>query len=320
MKIMNMKGGEGMKVINKKGFLYEINKNRILYAMFLPAALFFIIFVYAPLPGIVVAFKEFNYKDGIYMSPWNNFSNFKFLINSGTALTVVKNTVFYNLIFLAAYTFFSVVTAIFIAEMTGKLFKKITQTFMFLPYFISWVTVTALMYNIFGYEYGAVNGVLRSMGMEGWDIYSNPGNWTLILPILYVWKWIGFGSVLYLSSIMGIDHECYESATIDGANLYHRVWYITLPMLKPTVVILILLGIGRIMRGEFDMFYQLIGNNGMLFDKTDIIDTLVFRSLVGVHDFGMASAAGFMQSIACFVIIMVVNGLVKKYDKDYALF
>jgi putative aldouronate transport system permease protein len=137
---------------------------------------------------------------------------------------------------------------------------------------------------------------------------------------MYVWKWVGFGSVLYLAAIAGLDQECYEAATIDGAGEFQKIFRITLPMLRPTMVILLLLGIGRILRGEFDMFYQLIGNNGLLLDATDIIDTLVFRSLLGTQDFGMAVAAGFYQSVLCFLVILVVNRVVKRFEASYALF
>ena len=191
---------------------------------------------------------------------------------------------------------------------------------MFLPYFISWVVVSAFMYNFFNYDYGLVNNFLRALGNEPINIYSEPSYWYILLPVLYLWKWVGFGSVLYLSAISGIDQECYEAATIDGANMFQKIFKITLPLLKPTVVILLLLGVGRILRGEFDMFYNLIGNNGLLIDNTDIIDTLVFRSLLGTQDFGMASAAGFYQSVLCFLIIMIVNTIVRKVDSESALF
>lgn len=306
--------------ISKKGFIYELLKNKILYLMFLPVALYYIVFAYIPMTGIIVAFKNFNYNDGIYFSPWSGFSNFEYFFKSGSALTVTINTVFYNLLFLSLYTFFSILVAIMISEIHGKFFKKISQSFLFLPYFISWVVVSSFIYNLFNYEYGMVNTMLKSLGLEAIDIYSNATTWYFILPALYVWKWIGFGSVLYLAAIMGIDQECYESAKIDGANAFQKVTKITLPLLKPTIVTLVLLGIGRVMRGEFDMFYQIIGNNGTLFDKTDIIDTLVFRSLMTTQDFGMASSAGVYQSVLCLVIILTVNGIVKRIEKDYALF
>ena len=309
-----------MQLKKNRGILSELYKNKILYLMFLPVALYFLVFSYIPMGGIVLAFKEFNIRDGIFLSPWNGIENFKFFFESGKALQVTKNTIVYNLIFLTCYTVFSILTAIMISEITNKWFKKIAQSFMFLPYFISWVVVAAFIYNFFNYDYGLVNTVLKSLGSEPIDIYANPGNWSIILPILYVWKWVGFGSVLYLAAIMGIDQECYEAATIDGANMFQKIRKITLPLLKPTIIVLVLMGVGKILRGEFDMFYNIIGNNGILMDATDIIDTLVFRSLMGTQDFGMASAAGFYQSVLCFVVILIVNGVVRKIDNENALF
>jgi putative aldouronate transport system permease protein len=302
------------------GFFSEIYKNKVLYLMFLPVALYFIIFAYVPMGGIILAFKEFNIRDGILFSPWNGIENFRFFFASGKAWQVTKNTLEYNVVFLACYTFFSILTAIMISEISNKWFKKIAQSFMFLPYFISWVVVAAFIYNFFNYDYGLVNTLIKNVGGQPIDIYAESANWVILLPVLYVWKWVGFGSVLYLAAIMGIDQECYEAATIDGANMFQKITKITLPLLRPTIIVLVLMGVGRILRGEFDMFYNIIGNNGILMDATDIIDTLVFRSLMGTQDFGMASAAGFYQSVLCFVIILIVNGVVRKVDNENALF
>ncbi len=309
--------------ILKVGLLGDILRNKMLYFMFLPVGAYFLIFAYWPMTGIVMAFKDFRYNgkhSGIYGSPWNGFENFEYFFRSGKAWIVTQNTIVYNLIFLACYTVFSLAVAILIAEMSGKIFKKAAQSFLFLPYFISWVTVAAFFYNFFNYDYGFVNHTLKNLGMDPLDVYSTPSYWYFILPILYAWKWVGFGSVLYLAAILGIDQEMYEAATIDGANRFHKILRITLPLMKPTMIILILLGLGRIMRGEFDMFYQLIGNNGQLMDATDIIDTLVFRSLVGTQDFGMASSVGVYQSVLTFIIIIIANYAVRRVDKDYALF
>jgi len=302
------------------GILRELRVRWVLYAMFAPIAIYFIFFAYIPMAGVVMAFKDFNYRDGIFLSPWNGFDNFHYFFNSGKALLVTRNTIIYNIVFLGAYTFFSILAAVLISEVYTKWFKKTVQTLMFLPYFISWVTVSAFVYNFLNYEYGIVNRILQSLHMEAIDIYSTTSYWYLLLPLLYVWKWVGFGSVLYLAAIVGIDQEIYEAATIDGASKMQKITKITLPLLKPTMIILILLGLGRIMRGEFDMFYQLIGNNGALMDATDIIDTLVFRSLVGSLDFGMASSVGFYQSALTLIIILFANYLVRRYDKEHALF
>lgn len=309
-----------MQSMRGRRLFHELGKNRTLYLMFVPVCAYFILFSYLPIGGIVLAFKEFNYRDGILGSPWNNFKNFEFFFKSGKAWSVTTNTFLYNLMFLALYTFFSVLTAILISEMRGKKFKKTAQSFMFLPYFISWVVAASFLYNLANYEYGMINRLLVWLGGKPINIYATPHYWYFILPFAYIWKWIGFGTVLYLAAIMGIDQECFEAATIDGANEFQKVFRITLPMLRPTMVILVLLGLGRILRGEFDMFYQLIGNNGILIEKTDIIDTLVFRSLLGTQDFGMATAAGFYQSVLCFAIIMIVNRVVKAFESDYALF
>jgi putative aldouronate transport system permease protein len=302
------------------GFRDELSRNWRLYAMFLPVGAYFLVFAYVPMTGIVVAFKEFNYSGGIWGSPWNGWENFRYFIESGKLAQVTINTVMYNVVFLFAYLFFSILVALFINEMTSQSAKKTFQTMLFMPYFISWVTVSALVYNLFNYEYGLMNTLFKGWGMEAVDIYADPHLWTMILPFFYVWKWVGFGSVLFLAAIAGLDRECYEAAAIDGANVFMRMRRITLPQLKPTIVILTLLGIGRIMRGEFDMFYQLIGNNGNLMDSTDIVDTLVFRSLITSQDFGMSSAAGLYQSVLCFVIILVVNQIVRRQDKSQALF
>ena len=309
-----------MKKLEKKGFIYEICKNKILYIMFIPIFIYYILLAYLPMTGIIMAFTEFNNRDGIWLSPWIGLKNFEFFFFSGKALHVTLNTIFYNLVFLACYTFFSILVAIFVADMKNRFFKKTSQSFMFLPYFISWVVVSSMVYNFFNYDYGIVNRILTAFGAEPLNIYSNPKFWIFFLPFIYTWKWVGFGSVLYLAAIMGIDSEIYEAAKIDGANVFQRIFYITLPALRSTMIILILLGIGRIMRGEFDMFYNLIGNNGLLIDSTDIVDTLVFRSIMGTQDFGMASAAGLYQSVLCFLIIVGVNAIVRRVEKDYALF
>jgi len=306
--------------LRRNGFFGEFARRWQLYLMFVPVALYFLVFAYLPMTGIVVAFKEYNYDGGIWGSPWIGWENFRFFFESGKLLQVTFNTLLYNTIFLVAYLAFSLMVAILISEMANRMAKKIFQTMLFMPYFISWVTVSALVYNLFNYEYGLVNGLLRGWHLDPLDIYSNVGYWPVILPVFYVWKWVGFGSVLFLAAIAGLDSECREAASIDGASTFQRIGRITIPQLVPTLIILALLGVGRIMRGEFDMFYQLVGTNGTLIDATDIIDTLVFRSLVSTQDFGMSSAAGLYQSVLCFLIIVGVNQLVRRYDKTNALF
>jgi putative aldouronate transport system permease protein len=303
-----------------RGFGWEIWKNKALYSMFIPIAAYFIIFSYVPMGGIIVAFKNFNYQDGILFSPWAGLDNFKYFFRSGRAWLTTKNTLIYNLLFLVLNNFVALAAAVLLSSIFSRFFKKISQMCIFLPYFMSWVVINAFVYNMFNSNTGSVNNLLRSLGAAPLDIYADPKMWMAYMPIIYVWKWVGFNMVLYLSAITSMDQSCYESATIDGANEFQKIFHITLPLLKPTVAVLVLLGLSRVMRGEFDMFYQLVGKNPTLYDATDIIDTLVFRSLVSNYDFGMASAAGFYQSVLCLVIILTVNGLVRRHSKEYALF
>jgi len=306
--------------MENKSFLYKVKKNKTLLLMLLPAVLFFFIFSYIPIAGIVVAFKSYNFRGGIFGSPWVGLDNFKFFFMSGQAFIVTRNTVLYNLAFIVVNTVLQITMAIFLSEIKNKYFKKITQSLMFLPYFISWVIVGVISYNIFNFEHGTFNSILKFFHIAAIDVYSKPLAWVFIIIIFCAWQGLGYGTVLYLAAIMGIDTEIYEAAEIDGANIFKRIRYITLPSLVPTITILTLLAVGTIFRGNFDMFYQIIGNNGTLFNTTDVIDTFTVRALLQTNEVGMAAAAGLYQSIFCFITIMVVNTAVKKQNEDNALF
>jgi len=306
--------------MNNKGFLYKVNKNKTLLLMLLPAVIFFFVFNYLPIVGIIVAFKSYNFSQGIFGSPWIGFDNFKFFFISGQAFIVTRNTVLYNLAFIFVNTVIQITMAILLSEIKNKYFKKLTQSLMFLPYFISWVIVGVITYNIFNFEHGTFNSLLKMFNMQAIDVYSKPIAWIFILILFCAWQGLGYGTVLYLAAIMGIDTEIYEAAEIDGANIFKRIKFITIPSLVPTITILTLLAVGNIFRGNFDMFYNIIGNNGTLFKATDVIDTFTVRALLQSNNVGMAAAAGFYQSVFCFVTIMIVNTLVKKHDEDNALF
>jgi putative aldouronate transport system permease protein len=233
---------------------------------------------------------------------------------------VTLNTITYNLINLVTCQLLSIVIAIFITETRSVVYKKITQSAIFLPYFISWVIVGMLAFSIFNYESGVMNGVLKYFGAKPYNVYGDPPMWRFIIPVFNMWKWAGYTSVIYIAAIAGVDQECYESADIDGANILQKNIYITIPSISKSIIIMVLLNVGRILRGDFQMFYQLIGHNGQLFKATDIIDTFVFRALVSGSDLSMSAAATFYQSILCFVIIVSVNSVVRRIDKDSALF
>lgn len=309
--------------INKKITLYsELSKNKIMFAMLVPACLFFIVFSYLPMTGIVLAFKDYNFQDGIFGSPWSGLKNFRFLFIAGSFGNVIKNTVLYNIAFMVIGNIAQVLFAIFISEITGKIYKRVCQTMSFLPFFVSYVLVGVFAYNFFNYEYGSINVFLKSINVEPANFYSQPSIWPFILVFFNTWRWLGYGAVIYLASILSINHELYEAAYIDGGNLIQSTWYITLPSLKPTFAILFLMNIGNIFRGQFELFYQLIGNNARLLDVTDVIDTYVFRSLVASKSFdvGMGTAAGLLQSVFGFVTLIFANYVLKKIQDDYSMF
>ncbi len=288
--------------------------------MALPAVVVVLLFGYIPISGIILAFKDFRYNLGIFRSPWAGFENFRFFFISGTGFLVTRNTVLYNLLNLATSQFLAITLAILISEMRGVYFKKFAQSITFLPYFISWIIVGVFVYNIFNYEKGTLNTLLKSLLIAPINMYSKPAAWVFIIMFFNSWKWVGYSSLVYIAAIMSINMECFESADIDGANIFQQIRHITIPSITPTITIVVLLNIGRLLRGDFQMFYQIIGDNGQLFNATDVIDTFVFRSLIHSGDLTMASAANFYQSVLCFVIIITVNTIVKKLRPDYALF
>ena len=259
--------------------------------MCLPAIIFFFAFSYMPLPGIWVAFVKYNYRNGIFGSKFVGLQNFEFLAQSGKLLTLTRNTLLYNLAFILLGNLLAVFVAILLNEMRSKWFKKVSQTMMFLPYFISQVLVGLLVYSLLNFDTGFVNSILTTLGMEKWQPYADPKVWPVLMVIIYLWQQTGYNSVVYFAAIMGIDAEMIEASRVDGANGFQKIRYIILPSLKPTIVILILFALG-----------------------------FVYRATMTDFNFSTASAVGLYQSIIGFVIVMVVNYIVKKIEPDYSLF
>jgi putative aldouronate transport system permease protein len=270
--------------------------------------------------GIVLAFKKYTYAGGIWGSEWNGFENFKFFFQSGQAALVIRNTVLYNIAFIIINTIVQIAVAVLLTEIHNKHYRKISQSLMFLPYFISWVIVGVMAFNIFSSDYGFINRIIVALGGEKIKFYTTPQAWPFILIFFNLWKNVGYGSVMYLAAIMGIDTSIYEAAAIDGANVFQRIFKVTIPMIMPTTIILFLLSVGGIFKGNFDMFYNLVGSNGLLYNYTDVIDTLAFRALISNNNFGMSAAIGLFQSVLCFITVIMANKLVGLYDRDYTLF
>lgn len=318
--VIARRGIQMEKGIKKRSFGNEIKRNKVLLIMLIPALIYFIVFSYVPMVGTILAFKNYNFRDGIFGSPWVGFDNFKYFFLSGQAFIVTRNTILYNTAFIIVNTVLQMGMAILISEVAKKWFKKIAQTAMFLPYFISWVVVGVIAYNLLNVESGTINAFLAKIGSAKVNFYGKAYLWPFIIVFISAWKNVGYGTVLYLAAIMGIDSGIYEAAKIDGATIFQRIFKITIPSLMPTMIILTLLAIGNIFRGDFQMFYQLVGNNGPLFNATDVIDTFTFRSLIQSGEVGMSAASCLYQSVFCFITVMVSNFLVKRYDKDSSLF
>ena len=294
---------------------------RTLLLMLVPAVVLIFIFNYVPMYGVIIAFKKFNYSAGLLGSPWVGLQNFEFFFREGGDWWhVTRNTVLYNIAFLFINTFLQLVFAMVLSELTSRWFKKISQTLMLLPYFLSWVVVGAIAFNLFSYERGFINSFIGMFGMDPIDVYASPGMWPVILILFNVWKGVGYSTVVYLAAITGLDAEILEAAEIDGANIFQRMRHITLPSIMPTIIILLLLNIGSLFRGDFGMFWNLTGNNGRLYSTTDIIDTYIYRGLQRAGGMESSAAVGLYQSLLCFITIILANFLVRKYDKDYALF
>ncbi len=304
----------------KKNVFQILWRYRVLELMCLPAVVFFFLFSYMPMPGIYVAFVKYNYRKGIFGSKFVGLKNFEFLAESGKLFTLTRNTVLYNLAFILLGNLLAVFVAILLNEIRSKWFKKFSQTLMFLPYFISQVLVGLLVYSLLNYDTGFVNEVLLALGREKWQPYSDPNVWPVLLVIIHLWQQTGYNSVVYFAAICGIDAEIIEAAKVDGANAFQRIRYIILPSLRPTIVILLLFALGGIVRGNFGMFWNIIGTNPMLYDTTDIIETFVYRATMSDFNFSTASAVGFYQSVVGFVIVMIANFIIKKIEPDYSLF
>ena len=261
-----------------KQFTSQIKRSKVLLCMLIPALAYVILFCYIPMTGVSLAFKNFKYALGIFKSPWCGWDNFRYLFVTGKIWSLTRNTLLYNIAFIFLGLLFEVGFAILLSEINNKLFKKIAQGFMFLPYFISWVVVATVMLNIFGSN-GVLNSILAHFGVTDFSIYKQVKQWPIVLVLVRLWKQTGYGTVVYLASIAGIGKDLYEAASIDGASVWQKIRYITLPSLKPTIMIMVLLALGNVFRGDFGMFYQLVGSNQLLLNSSDILDTYIYRMI-----------------------------------------
>lgn len=293
--------------------------------MVLPGTLWFIIFKYIPMGGVLIAFKDFKVHKGgfvssIINSEWVGLENFKFLFMTGDAWIITRNTVGYNLLWMALNLFLSVAFAIGLNEIASKKLSKLYQTGMIFPFFLSWVVANYFLYGFLSMDKGIINNILQLVGQQPVNWYSEPKYWPVILTVMNTWKGTGYGAVFYLAAICGIDVTYYEAATIDGATKWQQIKYVTIPMLSPIIITLNILAVGSIFSSDFGLFYIVPRESGELFSVTNVIDTFVYRSFRKLGDVGMSSAAGLYQSVVGFVLVLTANKIVKRIDKEKAIF
>ncbi|MBB3110110.1 putative aldouronate transport system permease protein [Paenibacillus phyllosphaerae] len=299
----------------------QIKRYRALFFMVLPALTYLVINNYLPMFGVVIAFKDYNYREGILGSDWIGFKNFEYLFKTTDAYIITRNTILYNGFFILLNTVLAVTVAILLNEIKHKFFSRLYQSVILLPYLISMVIVGYLGLSMLNVENGFINHhILPMLGIDPISWYSESKYWPYILTIVNVWKNIGYLCIIFLAAIIGIDHEYYEAATIDGASRWMQVRKITIPLIMPTITIMSLLAIGRIFYSDFGLFYQVPLNSGPLQPTTDVIDTYVYRGLVTLGDIGMSSAAGLYQSLVGFILVIVANYAVARRNRDQALF
>jgi len=291
------------------------------YLMMLPGAAYLIINNYIPMTGIVVAFKKYNVQDGIWGSRWVGLQNFEYLFTSKDAWIMTRNTLLYNLAFLVINNVLGILTAILITEVNRKRFRHFFQSMVLVPFVLSIVIISYIVFAFLSADGGILNHtILPALGLDEVDWYNSPQYWPFILVIVNAWKGVGYGSMIYIAGITGIDKGLYEAAELDGAGKIRQILNVTLPSLVPSIITLCMLSIGRIFYSDFGLFYQVPMNSGTLYSVTNVIDTQVYRMLITVGNIGMSSASGFYQSIVGFILVFMSNMLVRKISADNALF
>lgn len=322
IKVSNLNTGykPGPKQKNKNAFLKEFKKNKALFFMLLLPLIYVIIQFYLPMAGLIVAFKNYNYTDGLFNSPWVGLENFKFLFMSSDAWIITRNTILYNLVFIFLGLIVSIAFAVMLNELRNRFAAKFYQSTMLLPYILSWVVVAYFVYALLEAKNGLINRNLISLGITPPDWYQEDKYWPFILTFVNLWKTAGYGSIIYLAAITGIDDTYYEAALLDGCSKWKQFCYITLPFLKPTIVILTIMNLGNIFRSDFGLFYQVTMNSGSLFNTTNTIDTYVYRGLLGTGTIGQSSAAGLYQSCVGFIVVLIANWIIGKLSPEDKIF
>ncbi len=301
-------------------FINDVKKNYKLLIMALPVVIYFIMFNYMPMVGLQIAFKNFNYRAGIFGSDWVGLKNFEFLFKSGDIYMLIRNTVGYNIVFIIAEKALSVFLAILFDTLGKSKLNRFNQTVVILPHFLSAVVIGYFVYSFLNFDKGILNKIVSLLGGENINWYSEAKYWPVILFLIRMWMTLGWGSIVYYSSIKGFETSYYEAAKIDGATWWQQVTNITLPLLKPTIIVMVILSLGSIFHSDFGLFYIIPRNSGALYDTTSTIDTYVYNGLLKGGNIGMTSATSFIQSIVGFILVVTVNSIIKKMSPEDSMF
>jgi len=297
-----------------------IRTNLTLLIMSTPGILFLFVFAYLPMIGLVIAFKDYRFADGILGSPWVGLDNFRFLFGTDAAWRITRNTLLMNSTFIIVNTVGSLIIALLLNEIYRSWASKYYQTMLFFPFFVSWVIVSYFVFGFLNANNGLINQIFKALGIHRIIWYRSPQYWPIILTLTNFWKGLGFGSVIYLAAILAIPPVYYEAAKIDGASKWQQIRFITLPQIRPVIIILVLLSIGHIFNADFGLFFFVPRNSPMLYPTTDVIDTFVYRSLMELGNISMAAAASFYQSVVGLVLVVFANWMVRRVNSDEALF
>jgi putative aldouronate transport system permease protein len=288
----------------------------------LPTVIWYILFCYLPMFGVFIAFIRYRINGGflnsLITSPWVGLDNFKFLFSGTDIWFIIRNTLLYSVVLIICGIVLPVIFALIVSELRQKSMAKIYQTLMFFPYFLSWVVVSALVLGFLSYDMGIVNDALSRLGLERMFWYRERGFWPPFLVFISQWKGLGNGMILYLAAITSMDKSVFEAAIIDGTTKLQQIWYITLPLLKRLIILMLIIAVGGLFRSDFGLFYQVPRDSGAIFDVVYTIDVYVYQQLQK-STIGMASAAAFLQSVLSCILILTANWIVNKVDADLAM-
>lgn len=304
----------------------ELNRDKALYLMLLPGALVLFLYNYLPMFGILVAFKNFRFYDGsffssLFKSEWAGFKNFQFMFSTPDAYTMIRNTILYNLAFIISCTIISIAFAVMLNEIYSRKLSRLYQSTMFLPYFLSWIVFSYLVYAFLSPDKGFLNmSILKFFGIKPIYWYSEPKYWSAVILLVNAWKWVGNNCIIYLASIIAIDQEMYEAARMDGANRWQQIFHITIPQITPVIIVMVLIFVGKIFNTDLGLFFLVPRNAGMLAPVTQTIDVYVYNTLLRNGDIGMSSAAALYQSVVGFITIIAANFAIKKINPDTGIF